>query len=331
MVLLARHDRNRRFDLSSDAVILDELFSSLFGHFWDRSALTTALRTVRRIVADRFRCLSCIESQLLELVAQGLLIIQVSNTLHQSLGTEKNCLLALDRRIEISSQGDVGTHLGLEPPQSRCRIRLVPGIGDPAGRGFDTTRAPTDRARVRQKRPREPSLTVSHRARRYDRGCCVSLVEVGVRVPLTPPSRGRSALPPPPPRGRAPPACSQCVCQCASRRVRDSKRGCYGDLLLRPLITDIWVLPDEAPVLIRRQPPEPVHRPPGSPPAWRSSIHCGRTRPANFAMAGRSRGQAVMRSRRRNPITPKARRTAVATVRATTAPADRSWAGYCPM
>lgn len=204
MVLLARHDRNRRFDLSSDAVILDELFSSLFGHFWDRSALTTALRTVRRIVADRFRCLSCIESQLLELVAQGLLIIQVSNTLHQSLGTEKNCLLALDRRIEISSQGDVGTHLGLEPPQSRCRIRLVPGIGDPAGRGFDTTRAPTDRARVRQKRPREPSLTVSHRARRYDRGCCVDQLRSAIsktRVSLLaaahhPPVRSVSASAP---------------------------------------------------------------------------------------------------------------------------------------
>lgn len=52
------------------------------------------------------------------LLLMVLLARQVSKTLHQSLGTEKNCLLALDRRIEISSQGHVLTHLGFEPHQS---------------------------------------------------------------------------------------------------------------------------------------------------------------------------------------------------------------------
>lgn len=109
LAFLPRQDRSRLIDLSSDTVIFDELFSAFLGHFWDRAALLTALRTVGEISVGEASVpqLSSAETQLLDLLSQGLSIVQISSTLHQVPGTVKNRLSALYRKFEVSSKGEV--------------------------------------------------------------------------------------------------------------------------------------------------------------------------------------------------------------------------------
>lgn len=109
LVFLPRQDRDRLIDLSSGDVIFDELFSAFSGHFWDKSALMTALRTVGEISVGEASVpqLTSAEAQLLDLLSQGLSIVQISAALHQVPGTVKNRLSALYRKFEVSSKGEV--------------------------------------------------------------------------------------------------------------------------------------------------------------------------------------------------------------------------------
>lgn len=109
LAFLPRQDRSRLIDLCSDTVIFDELFSAFLAHFWDRAALLTVLRTVGEISVGEASVpqLSSAETQLLDLLSQGLSIVQISSTLHQVPGTVKNRLSALYRKFEVSSKGEV--------------------------------------------------------------------------------------------------------------------------------------------------------------------------------------------------------------------------------
>ncbi|NJC55946.1 response regulator transcription factor [Brevibacterium marinum] len=111
VVLLPQPDRNRLLDLTADHVVFNDAFAAFSGQYRDRDELIANLRTVGPIAVSSATLpqLSSGEAQLLDLLAQGLSIPQISTELHQVTGTVKNRLSALYRKFEVSGRSEVLT------------------------------------------------------------------------------------------------------------------------------------------------------------------------------------------------------------------------------
>lgn len=111
VALLPQPDRNRLLDLTADHVVFNDAFAGFSGQFRDRDELIEHLRMVGSIAVSSATLpqLSSGEAQLLDLLAQGLSIPQISTELHQVTGTVKNRLSALYRKFEVSGRSEVLT------------------------------------------------------------------------------------------------------------------------------------------------------------------------------------------------------------------------------
>lgn len=109
IAMLPQTDRNHLLDLTIDDEIWVDAFTAFSGRFRDVDEFFRTLRSVGSVAVDSVAMpqLSTGEAQLLDLLAQGRSISEISTELHQVTGTVKNRLSALYRKFGVSSRGQV--------------------------------------------------------------------------------------------------------------------------------------------------------------------------------------------------------------------------------
>lgn len=114
LALLPGRDRDRLLDLTADDPAWEAVLTALPAHFADRPALFARLREVGTVAVSETTLpqLSTPEAHLLELVAAGLTIPQLSAELEQVTGTVKNRLSALYRKFGVSSRAEMLARAG---------------------------------------------------------------------------------------------------------------------------------------------------------------------------------------------------------------------------
>lgn len=121
LAMLPQEDRELLLGLTASASVWAEVFAEFGGHFRNHGDLLSRLRNIGSISVREATLpqLSSAEAQLLDLLAQGLSIGQLSAELHQVRGTVKNRLSALYRKFDVASKDEVmlrARSLGFIPP-----------------------------------------------------------------------------------------------------------------------------------------------------------------------------------------------------------------------
>lgn len=109
LALLPQQDRVELIELTRGSSVWDEVLSAFAGTARDREELMDRLRAVGAVVVPRAQLpqLNRAEAQLLDYLASGLTIAQISREMHQVTGTVKNRLSALYRKFGVSSKEEV--------------------------------------------------------------------------------------------------------------------------------------------------------------------------------------------------------------------------------
>lgn len=109
LALLPHDDRKELIELSSRSDAWDQIVASLDGHFRNKEELMKRLLTVSAAPFRNasFPQLNSAEAQLLEYLATGYSIAQISQESHQVTGTVKNRLSALYRKFGVSGKNEV--------------------------------------------------------------------------------------------------------------------------------------------------------------------------------------------------------------------------------
>lgn len=109
LAFLPRHDRERLIDLSAHAHVWSELYSVFAAHYRNQNEFVACLRGIGAVLVSEATLpqLNGGEAVLLDLLAHGLSIAQISGELHQATGTVKNRLSVLYRKFEVSSRDEV--------------------------------------------------------------------------------------------------------------------------------------------------------------------------------------------------------------------------------
>lgn len=121
LALLPQQDRVELIDLSRHSSVWDEVLSTFAGTFRDREEFMDCLCAVGAVAVPHAQLpqLNRAEAQLLDYLARGMSIAQISRELHQVTGTVKNRLSALYRKFGVSSKEEVvrrGRSLGFILP-----------------------------------------------------------------------------------------------------------------------------------------------------------------------------------------------------------------------
>lgn len=109
LALLPQPDRARLLELTADDPAWDAALTTFSAEYPDRQALFSRLREVGAVTVSETSMpqLTDPESRLLDLLASGLSIAEISTELRQVPGTVKNRLSALYRKFGVSSRAEV--------------------------------------------------------------------------------------------------------------------------------------------------------------------------------------------------------------------------------
>lgn len=109
LAFLPQQDRIDLIDLTTSSAAWDEINLAFAGFFRGREEFMDRLRSVGAISVHHASLpqLSAAETQLLDCLAEGLSIAQISRELHQVTGTVKNRLSALYRKFGVSNKAEV--------------------------------------------------------------------------------------------------------------------------------------------------------------------------------------------------------------------------------